>query len=99
MKRYIKEIMICLCMVLGLVLLAGSAAAGPTSVAPASAQPTLAPYDDFVFAAPVTSSVQVGCTSCGIIDACLDKHPNERCKPTDPACRCKTCNGYFECYK
>ena len=96
-----KGIAICICIGAAMVLSFGVAGAEPTTVLAESPGVSASnpAYDEFVFAAEVTSSVSAGCTSCGIIDACLDSHPNEPCKPTDPACRCKRCNGQYECYK
>lgn len=100
MNQIMKGFVVCCCcLVLGLVALAGMAYAAAAVEPPSAPVTEIASYDEFVFAAPVTSAVQAGCTSCLIIDACLDKHPNEPCKPSDPACRCKKCNGTFECYK
>jgi hypothetical protein len=99
-----RRIGLACCLALALGVLASSAVAGTAANGSEAAIPTSsivgAGYDEFVFASEISSTVQVGCNFCGVIDACLDKHPNEACRIYEGhQCRCKNCNGFsLECY-
>lgn len=105
-----RWIFVCICTAVVALALAGAAGAStlpsrPATAGVSAAQPAAAsvsaalPLDEFVLAGEVTSSVRFGCTSCLIIDACLNKHKHEACKPSDPRCTCENCNGAFECFR
>ena len=85
---------------------AAPAFAGPSTAMPAAptvsstpASTDLLPPDPFLEGA-VTTSAGATCTFCNhmIIDSCVGLHNGDTCQ-NNPACRCRKCNGLFECYR